>query len=149
MKRATVWILVAGAIVIGGVVLTLQAKEQGKTPAQPPAPAPSGAAATQTGAPAEGETIAFTFTDDAQMQQFARLWQMRQGTIARMAVLQAYWGQEQGNLKGVNEQLLSQYNLDVSKNYTLDTNRKALVERPAPAEPPPAQLGDAPAQPPQ
>ena len=56
--------------------------------------------------------------------------QRRQGVLTRMAVLQAYWNQEQTGLTQLNQELLSKYNLDVNKNYTLDTTKKALVEQP-------------------
>lgn len=81
------------------------------------------------------------------MKGFAQLWQQRQAVITRMAVLQAYWNQEQPALQESNTQLLSTYNLDVNKNYTLDAARKVLVEQEA-TTPPPAELGQqAPATP--
>ncbi|MBI4354204.1 MAG: hypothetical protein HY595_03100 [Candidatus Omnitrophica bacterium] len=124
MRRLILW--GTAIVVIGGVaVWALQAQEQqANPPAQP-------AATTQTPvAPAGPETVAFTFTDETQMQQFAQVWGQRQGVLTRMAVLQAYWNQEQSGLTQLNQELLSKYNLDVNKNYTLDTDRKALVEQP-------------------
>lgn len=131
MKRATLWIVGAGVVSVA-LMLALRAQEQ-----QAQAPAPEGVSVT----PAE-ERAAFTFTDEAQMQQFAQLWQQRQGMITRMAVLQAYFSQEQASLAQVNQLLLSQYNLDVTKNYTLDPQRKVLIEREAAPEQP-LQVGQA------
>jgi hypothetical protein len=112
----------------GALVWALQAQEQ---QANPPAPQAQTQVAPAAGAPATGpETIAFTFTDETQMQQFAQVWGQRQGALTRMAVLQAYWNQEQAGLGQLNQELLSKYNLDVNKNYTLDTDRKVLVEQP-------------------
>ena len=126
MKRIMLWV-VGVAVAGGALVWALQAQEQQANPTAPQATP----AAPAAGAPAAGpETIAFTFADDAQMQQFAQTWGQRQGVLTRMAVLQAYWNQEQAGLTQLNQELLSKYNLDVNKNYTLDTNRKALVEQP-------------------
>ena len=71
------------------------------------------------------------------MQVFARLWQRRQAAMARMAVLKAYWDQEQPALNQVNQQLLAEYQLDVSKSYSLDTKQQVLIELPTPAQPVP------------
>ncbi len=124
MKRLILW---GGAIVIiGGVaVWALQAQEQQANP-----PAQQGVTTQAPAAAAGPETIAFTFTDEAQMQQFAQVWGQRQGVLTRMAVLQAYWNQEQTGLTQLNQELLSKFNLDVNKNYTLDTDRKVLLEQP-------------------
>lgn len=127
MKRLIMW--VGGIVVVGGIaVWALQAQEQQANP--PAAQAPAQPAQTAEVPPAAPETVAFTFTDDPQMQQFAQTWGQRQGVLTRMAVLQAYWNQEQAGLTQLNQELLSKYNLDVNKNYTLDTDRKALIEQP-------------------
>ncbi len=127
MKRVTMWIVGAGVASVA-LMIALRAQEQSAKPiaagqasssAAPAAPAASGE-----------EKVAFTFTDEEQMKQFAQVWQQRQALLTRMAVLQAYWNQEQGGLTQMNQQLLSQFNLDVNKNYTLDTDRKVLVEQP-------------------
>ncbi|HBH97166.1 MAG TPA: hypothetical protein DDX89_05170 [Candidatus Omnitrophica bacterium] len=124
MKRIMLWV-VGVAVVGGALVWALQAQEQQATnPATQPASAQAPAAA------AGPETVAFTFGDDAQMQQFAQVWGQRQGVLTRMAVLQAYWNQEQAGLTQLNQEMLSKYNLDVNKNYSLDTNRKVLIEQP-------------------
>lgn len=127
MKRIMLWVV--GVAVAGGtLVWALQAQEQ---QANPPAPQAQTQAAPAAEAPAAGpQTTAFTFADETQMQQFAQVWGQRQGVLTRMAVLQAYWNQEQAGLGQLNQELLSKYNLDVNKNYTLDTDRKALVEQP-------------------
>ena len=125
MKRTALWIVGAGVAGLA-LMLALRAQEQqGQT--------------TQAPDPAQPEKIAFTFTDEEQMKEFAKVWQQRQAVITRMAVLQAYWNQEQPNLQESNTQLLSKYNLDVNKNYTLDAVRKVLVEQEA-TTPPPTEL---------
>jgi hypothetical protein len=121
-------------------MLALRAQEQQAKPGAAVAPAASTAAPA---APGE-EKVAFTFTDNAQVQQFAQLWQQRQAVLAKMAVLQSYWREEQANLGTVNQELLTRYNIDVNKNYTFDPNRKVLIEKEAQPQPP-AELGQVPA----
>lgn len=91
------------------------------------------------------EKVAFTFKDDDQMKEFAQFWQQRQGVFTRMAVLQDYWNFEQAGMNEANKQLLEKYNLDVSKSYTLDADRKVLIEREG-VQQPPGELGQAPPQ---
>jgi len=131
MKRVTLWTIGAG---VTGVALMLALRAQ-----------ESQTVKTETTQDAKPEKIAFTFSEDEQMQQFALLWQQRQLITTRMAVLQSYWGVEQGNLTDVNKQLLEKFNLDVSKNYALDAERKVLIEReeaqpPAPLDQPSPQV---------
>ena len=133
MKRAVLWIVGVGIVGVG-LMLALRAQEQAQAPSQ----------AQQPPATAQQEKVAFTFTDDAQMQTFAQFWQQRQVVLTRMAVLQAYWNEEQALLAKVNQQLLSTYHLDPNKQYTLDAGRKVLIERETPPEQPPP-LGPAPA----
>ena len=126
MKRVTLWVVGAGVASVA-LMIALRAQEQAAKPisaSNPPGPSSAPAA------PVGPEVVAFTFTDDTQMNQFAQLWQQRQAALTRMAVLQSYWSQEQGILAQMNQQLLSQFNLDVNKNYTLDADRKVLVEQP-------------------
>lgn len=127
MKRTvTVLTALAGLAV---VALWLRVGGQGSTVAiaeQAPQQAP---AAPQPSGP---EKVAFTFENDEKMQEFARLWQQRQGIVLRMTVLQAYWNEEQAALAEVNNKFAADYKLDVAKNYTLDTDRKVLIEREAP-----------------
>ncbi len=126
MKRP-VWGVVAAAAASVVVVVALQAQEHRltNTPPQP-----------STKAVEEKGEVVFTFPDDTAMQTFAMQWQQRQAMMARMAVLQGYWKQEQANLAQLNQQLLSDYHLDVSKTYTLDRDKRALIERAPSAESP-------------
>lgn len=139
MKRTTLWIL--GATMTSfALVMSLRAQEQQKALA----PSKSKDVQQAPAAPDEGK-VAFTFSDDAQMQQFAKLWKERQVVLTRMAVLQDYWSLEQSGLGNVNQELLAKFNLDVNKNYTLAADRKVLLEREAPPTPP-TKLGEAPGQ---
>ena len=156
-RRWSMWSALGVACLGVGLALTLhhdasraegetaQPSSQSTTPASQSSPSPQlssstpAATSAQPGmmtqaatAPAAGETIIHTFQDEATMREFAKLWQQRQAILTRMAVLQAYWTQEEPGLGQVNQQLLSQYHLDVNKNYTLDTERKVLIELPAP-----------------
>ena len=126
MKRVTLWVIGAGVASVA-LMIALRAQEQA---AKPIGSTPSASTVSKAAAPAGNEKTAFTFTDENQMKQFAQLWQQRQAVLTRMAVLQAYWNQEQGTLTQMNQQLLSQFNLDVAKNYTLDTDKKILIEQP-------------------
>ncbi|MBI3311901.1 MAG: hypothetical protein HYZ88_00015 [Candidatus Omnitrophica bacterium] len=148
MKRQGLWLSLLGVGIVGTMlVVTLQAQERQAAPAAKAQPAsekgspstPSSAASSQP------EKVAYTFTDDAQIQQFAQMWQQRQLALTRMAVLQDYFNKEQESLTKMNAEFSSKYNLDVNKNYTLDAQRKALVERELPPEQPgQPQLGQAP-----
>ena len=128
MKRATLWTIGAGVTGVA-LMIALRAQEQ-----------PGGKAEPAKDAVAPAEKIAFTFSDDQKMQEFAQIWQQRQVILTRMAVLQSYWNIEQGGLNETNKQLLEKFNMDVNKNYTLDSERKVLVEREA--APQPTQLGE-------
>jgi hypothetical protein len=96
--------------------------------------------------PTGKEKVIFKFTDDEKLREFATLWQRRQGLLVRMAMLQGYWGDEQAKLNELNTQLNAQYSVDTAKNYTLDSDRKVLLERP---ETPPGPDGQPQAQPPE
>lgn len=122
MKTRLWSVLVAGILGVG-LVSTLSAEE----PKAADAPA------------AQPEKVVFTFSDDAQMQQFGQLWQQRQATITKMAVLQSYWNLEQQGLNKLNEQFSKDYNIDVNKNYQFDPKRKVLLEVEGP--PPAAAAG--------
>ncbi|MBI3996562.1 MAG: hypothetical protein HY352_02775 [Candidatus Omnitrophica bacterium] len=104
-------------------------------PAQPAQPA----AAAQ---PAS-EKIVYTFENQDKMLEFTKIWQRRQGVVVRMTVLQAYWEQERADLDELNKKLSTDYQLDVTKNYSLDTDRRVLIEREAP---PAAPISTTPAQ---
>ena len=132
MKRAALWVVGAGVTSVA-LMFALRAQEQQIKPS-------STAAATvaPATAPKGPEKVAFTFADDTQLQQFGQLWQQRQASVAKMAVLQSYFKEEQANLGRVNQELLSRYNIDVNKNYTFDAACKVLLEQATP----PQQLGD-------
>ena len=127
MKRVALWFLGAGGTAVA-LTFALRAQEQSK-PVQLAASTTQAAPAAATPpAPADGK-VAFTFSDDDQMKQFAQLWQQRQAVMTKMAVLQGYWNQEQAGLAKVNQELLAKYNLDVNKNYAFDATKKVIVER--------------------
>lgn len=126
MKRVVWWMIGAGMTSVA-LTVALQAQER---PATKPA-----AATTASNAPAAAsqdpqEKAAFTFTDDAQMRQFGQLMQKRQAMVTRMAVLQAYFENEQTGLKELNDELLNKYHLDTNKNYRLDPQHKTILEQP-------------------
>ena len=116
MKTRLWSVLVAGVIGVG-LMSTLAAEEM----KAPETKAPEAKAQ-------ESEKVVFTFSDDAQMQQFGQLWQQRQATITKMAVLQSYWNLEQQGLNKLNAQFSKDYNIDVNKNYQFDPKRKVLIE---------------------
>ena len=145
MKR-----LVPLLVVVGGVGLVLWAvvRSSGQRqpvpqqavapaptpPAQPTVPPPSAPPETVTTPPAvEGEQIVYQFDDEAKMREFAGVWQSRQKTLLRMAVLRAYWENEQAGSAALNTQLQTQYQLSPTGNYVLDAEKRVLIERPAPA----------------
>ncbi len=148
MKRAmTSWII--GSVGLASVLVAVTSQARERKPKAPPAATQVEDVAVVPAAPAvagasPSEVTAFTFTDQSQMEAFAKQWQQRQDALTRMAVLQAYWNQEQTALQQMNSVLLTTYNLDVNKNYTLDTERRVLLEQGGapPASPPPVPLGE-------
>ena len=132
MKRA-VWVFVAA---IGVVSPGLAQAEQQKPQS---APAAAAAPAAQSAAPAAaGKHILYTFPDEASLKAFTELWGQRQGIFVRLSVLQAYTSEERAALTDVDQKLSTTYhmNMDALANYALDTDRKVLIERPAPAQAP-------------
>lgn len=101
-------------------------------PAMPPASAPS-PEATTTPLATEGESIVYQFGDEAKMREFASVWQSRQKTLLRMAVLRAYWENEQAGATALSTQLETQYHLNPAGNYILNAEKRVLMERPASA----------------
>ncbi len=112
------------------MLVTLEAKE-------PTSKAQVAPAASSTTAPAKpgSEKVAYTFPDEAKIQEFTKLWQQRQASVLRMTVLQSYWNEEQAALAELNNKLTSEYKVDTSKNYFLDREHRTLVEREAPPAP--------------
>ena len=140
MRRALSWTLVLAGVVVVAIVLVGRQRPQGEATAQaaskdrqavetPPA-------AAQTAAAGEGG-VAYTFGDDAALEQFANFWQQRQGILTRIRVLQAYLAEEQALLKELHDTLATTYHLDPDKEYMFDASRRALIERPS-ASPPAA-----------
>ena len=154
MKRARVWriggraiglaLLLAGFGMRHGLALAAGEAVSAK-------PAPATHTATPTAAPGNSqEKIVYTFENDEKLRQFKTLWQERQAAIVRMSVLKAYWDQEQSNLARLNTTFATDYQLDTAKNYVLDDQRRALIERPAvqlPTGGPAAAASAAPANP--
>jgi len=138
MRRTFFW-FIGAVLVSAGLVWALQAQEQQSAKA-----AASGSSAQQAAAPSDaGEHVAFRFTDEAQMAEYTKVLQERQGILIRMQVLQQYFSEEQSRLSALNKDIIAKYQLDETKAYILDAERKVLVEREAPPEPPPAQPGSA------
>lgn len=125
MKRS----LLAASALLGvslmlGVSVAVAKDANKDKPAAPPAPA---------AAPAKpAEKIAYTFADQAKVDAFAKLWQQRQATVLRMTVLKSYFLEEEDTLRKLNEQFAKDYNLDVTKNYKFDSDRKVILEIEAP-----------------
>ena len=127
MRRALAVGMVLGCVAIAVVAaMSAQAKDN-------PAPAaPAAASATppaQPGAVSEGgEKVVFTFDSEEKMKAFETLWRQRQVAAVRMTVLQSYWNEEQVLMTKLNEQLAKDYQVDVTKAYSLDPEKKVLIE---------------------
>jgi len=136
MMRRFVW-LSAAMLVSGLVMCGVRAAESKPRPAAAPKPAAPAPSTTPPKEQAPEGTVIFTFADEAQMETFAKAWRERQIILTRMAVLKMYWEEEQAKLNTADESLLSTYHInskDATKAYSLDTSRKVILERPAPAE---------------
>ena len=75
--------------------------------------------------------VVYTFKDEDELKQFTQMFIAKQNVLTRVAVLGQYMSLEQENLKQINGQLFLQYKVDPEKNYTLDGEKRALMERPA------------------
>lgn len=96
-------------------------------------------ASPQTSPPAEG-TIVYSFAGEEDMRAFAGLWQQRQGIILRLQVLQAYANEENMGLTRLNTRLAVDYKLDTTKNYTLNTSQRVLIQHESQPVPPGPEL---------
>ena len=118
------------------------AAEDAKPDSKASSPAPASSSATaqigveatpqENAAQAGNEKIVHTFEDPVKLEEFKKIWQQRQGILVRMSVLQAYWGEEQTLLDQLNHTLSSQYALDITKSYYLDSTRRVLIEQETP-----------------
>ena len=146
MKRIIAWgvgIALTGAAL--AVLLSGQNRPSAMAIAEPTSKqtAPAGPAhPAQPAAGGSGEKIVYTFGDEAKMNEFETLWRRRQAAIVRMTVLQSYWNEEQAVLTGLNNKLTTDYTVDIKKNYSLDPQRRVLIEREE--LPPSAATPDAP-----
>ncbi len=126
MKRTAAWVVAFGCATTLVMATAESAKEAKGAPKSPPAaPAPKAAPAA---AAKPAEKIAYTFSDQAKVEEFAKLWQQRQATVLRMTVLRSYFQEEQATLEKLNDQFAKSYNLDVTKNYRFDSERKVIIE---------------------
>ena len=149
MKRVLPLVLVVGGV---GLVLWVVVRSSGQrrplsrpavtataTPpveaAQPKATPPA-TATPPASSDTEAEKVVYQFSDEAGMREFAGLWQQRQKALLRLAVARAYFDNEQEAAAKLNTQLETQYSLNPKSNYTLDAQKRQLIEHPAPAEAP-------------
>ena len=138
MKRKG-FVVVAISVVFLSLGLLMNASVEAKDDKskEKAAPAPAAAPAKPT------EKVAYTFADQTKVDAFAKLWQQRQATVLRMTVLKSYFLEEEETLKKLNDQFAKDYNLDVSKNYKFDNERKVILELDTPAAPPAPAVGSA------
>ena len=125
--------LVIGVILVAVIVGAVLVRSQGTAPGSSAPATPS----TPEGTAPEGP-VAYTFKDEAAVREFAELWRGRQNVVVRMTILQSYWNREQAVLAETTGPLKETYGVEPSENYFLDTDKRVLVERPAPAEEQPA-----------
>ena len=150
--------MVLAAVFLGTVGWTWGKKQEGaqlqtqQAPSPPAAPAASGSppeapAAASVEAHAEptasGEAegdrrVVYKFASKDEMKGFLQMWQQRQAIMMRMAVLQAYWNEEQDRLTQVNKQLAESYHMDLTKRYVLEDELMHLIELKDVAEPEPS-----------
>ena len=149
MKRTRRWVVGVGCVGIAfagiwfGTGRGITTAAQDKPATQPSAPivrqknklpvTPDAAATPQEAGSKAPEHVVYTFESDERMKEFAGLWQKRQTMLLRMSVLKSYWEQEQDALTQLSKNLATDYHLDLSKSYTLDAQRRMILEREAPA----------------
>lgn len=131
MRSQRTYVMVLGLVLFTGVLAVSSTASAGlwdKKPKAPAAKSDAPAKAADAKQPMEDGKVAYTFTDDTKLEEFARLWQQRQRGVLRMTVLQSYWNEEQQALGALNEQFAKEYSLDLKKNYRFDPDRKVLIE---------------------
>lgn len=140
MKRVLPLVLVVGGV---GLALWVVVRISGqRQPMSRPAASAPTTASVEAAQPAatppvsavsdEAEPVVYQFADEASMREFTGLWQQRQKALLRLAVVRAYFDNEQGAAAKLNERLQAQYNLNPTSNYTLDAEKRQLIERAAP-----------------
>ena len=120
------------AVALSGAVQHVRAETKEIATAQPSS---MGSPASAAGAASPGEaagTVVYTFPDDAKFDEFANLWRQYQAALTRKAVLDTYLVQEEATMGKLNQELLSTFHLDITKNYRLSQDRKTILEVPAP-----------------
>ena len=150
-------VLIARGLPQGPVALAAQAKKQADKASAAPAAASATPAAsasprseaiappgsfpsTHAASPSEaagaqaGEHVVYAFPDEEKFREFTTLSQQRQGILLRMSVLRAYWSEEQANLNELDNKLSSEYHLNMSKAYSYDSQRRALIEHEVPSQ---------------
>lgn len=140
MRRVSGWVITAGCVgAFAALVLYIHgrglssiavaaAKEPAKTQAARPPASPPASPAPAAEKKQPQEKVAYSFSDQAKVDEFGKLWQQRQATVIRMSVLKSYFQEEQATLEKLNAQFSKDYNLDVTKNYRFDNERKAIIE---------------------
>jgi hypothetical protein len=137
--QSTAWLM----LIVSFALMGFWGKKEEKKPVQEAAPASAAAAPApqaqgqSEAVPAVGEkiqvadqtgTVVYKFADDNDMRTFAELWQQRRGLMTRMAVLRAYLSEEQVRLEELDNQFESDYSVDTTKKFVLDSDRGLLVE---------------------
>ena len=145
MKRAIAWGMGLGLTGAALVVwLSGQNRPSATAVAEPASSQAASAQPAQSAKPASGgapaEKLVYTFENEEKMKEFETLWRKRQAAIVRMTVLQSYWNEEQAGLVELNNKLTTSYQVDITKNYSLDTQRRVLIEREEAPQPPEAPV---------
>jgi hypothetical protein len=145
--KQVVPVLLAIGLVGAGAVFVMKAQQQPQASRLAPTKAQVIEAGLTSGAP---EKVVHRFEGEDQLKQFATLWQQRQASLLRMAMIEGYWNTEQGSFNQLNQQLSSQYNIDPAKTYVFSPEQRSIIERnePAPADPAAAAQATPPATPP-
>ncbi len=72
--------------------------------------------------------LIYNFVSDDDIKNFVAMIQIKQSVLNRITVLQDYLLSEKNNIDRINGQLILKYKIDPSKNYSLDPDKKIIVE---------------------
>ncbi|HPG30758.1 MAG TPA: hypothetical protein PKY81_07880 [bacterium] len=74
------------------------------------------------------EKSVYDFASDDDMKNFVNMIQVKQSVLNRITILQEYLISEKNNFDRVNGQLILKFKIDPAKNYSLDSEKKVIIE---------------------
>lgn len=76
----------------------------------------------------KSEKPVYDFISDDDMKNFVNMIQAKQSVLNRITILQEYLISEKNNFDRVSGQLILKFKIDPAKNYSLDSEKKVIIE---------------------